>query len=238
MAGLHAPLSMLRRTPHGMLRMTRGRRGSLHLHRNGLAPSTPCRSPGALHKFPFREVSPVHGRGTPAWEGSLNRKAVRSPPSTASPSASANEQRSFPRRVPGAKVYGLVFSLTRSELDRLYSESSVQAYKLTRGKPNTDVASCQPQSRHRKTVQSEKEEPDLSRLRPKPVKSTKRPGCYQSSRRVDAPCRPSRSEAHSPGILLLRHARPHLYYPSPWSATLRLATSVLGSALHLPLDCF
>ena len=29
----------------------------------------------------------------------LNRKAVRSPPSTASPSASANEQRSFPRRV-------------------------------------------------------------------------------------------------------------------------------------------
>ena len=31
--------------------------------------------------------------------------------------------------MPGAKVYGLVFSLTRSELDRLYSESSVQAYK-------------------------------------------------------------------------------------------------------------
>ena len=30
---------------------------------------------------------------------------------------------------PGAKVYGLVFSLSRSELDRLYSESSVQAYK-------------------------------------------------------------------------------------------------------------
>ena len=30
---------------------------------------------------------------------------------------------------PGAKVYGLVFSLTRSELDRLYSESSVQAHK-------------------------------------------------------------------------------------------------------------
>src|SRR5580658_5881088 len=29
----------------------------------------------------------------------------------------------------GAKVYGLVFSLTWSELDRLYSESSVQAYK-------------------------------------------------------------------------------------------------------------
>jgi hypothetical protein len=52
-------LSTLRRTPRGMLRMTRGRCGSLYLHRNGLAPSTPCRSPGALHKFPFREVSPI-----------------------------------------------------------------------------------------------------------------------------------------------------------------------------------
>src|SRR5208282_3739043 len=30
---------------------------------------------------------------------------------------------------PGAKVYGLVFSITRSKLDRLYSESSVQAYQ-------------------------------------------------------------------------------------------------------------
>ncbi len=29
------------------LRMTRGQRGSLHLHRCGLAPPTPCRSPGA-----------------------------------------------------------------------------------------------------------------------------------------------------------------------------------------------
>jgi len=29
----------------------------------------------------------------------------------------------------GAKVYGLVFSPTWSELDRLYSESSVQAYE-------------------------------------------------------------------------------------------------------------
>ena len=52
--GLHAPLSTLRCTPHGILRMTRGRCGSLLLHRNGLAPSTPCRSPGALHKIPFR----------------------------------------------------------------------------------------------------------------------------------------------------------------------------------------
>jgi hypothetical protein len=31
--------------------MTRGRCGSLLLHRKGLAPSTPCRSPGASHKF-------------------------------------------------------------------------------------------------------------------------------------------------------------------------------------------
>src|SRR5579859_5569391 len=59
MAGLHAPLSTLRRTPHGMLRMTRGRCGSLHLHRNGLAPSTPCRSPGALRKILSLQVLPV-----------------------------------------------------------------------------------------------------------------------------------------------------------------------------------
>src|SRR5262245_42101069 len=44
---LCAPLSTLRRGPRGPLRMTRGRRGSLLLHRKGLAPSTPCRSPGA-----------------------------------------------------------------------------------------------------------------------------------------------------------------------------------------------
>src|SRR5450759_4503500 len=32
--------------------MTRGRCGSLLLHRDGLAPSTPCRSPGALRYYP------------------------------------------------------------------------------------------------------------------------------------------------------------------------------------------
>jgi hypothetical protein len=51
MAGLRAPLSTLRRGPHGQPRMTRGRCGSLLLHRKGLAPSTPCRSPGASHMF-------------------------------------------------------------------------------------------------------------------------------------------------------------------------------------------
>jgi Protein of unknown function (DUF1524) len=52
MAGLHAPLSTLRRGPHGQPRMTRGRCGSLLLHRKGLAPSTPYRSPGASHILP------------------------------------------------------------------------------------------------------------------------------------------------------------------------------------------
>lgn len=37
----------LRLHPRGCLRTARGRCGSLRLHRNGLAPSTPCRSPGA-----------------------------------------------------------------------------------------------------------------------------------------------------------------------------------------------
>src|ERR1700704_2603851 len=53
MAGLCAPLSTLRRCPRGHLRMTRGRCGSLLLHRDGLAPSTPCRSPGALRSTPM-----------------------------------------------------------------------------------------------------------------------------------------------------------------------------------------
>src|ERR1700682_1356907 len=53
MAGLCAPLSTLRQYPHGHLRMTRGRCGSLFLHRDGLAPSTPCRSPGALRTTPM-----------------------------------------------------------------------------------------------------------------------------------------------------------------------------------------
>jgi len=47
MAGLYAPLPTLRRYPRGSLRTARGRCGSLILHRNGLSPLTPCRSPGA-----------------------------------------------------------------------------------------------------------------------------------------------------------------------------------------------
>src|SRR4029450_2161903 len=57
MAGLCAPLSTLRRCPRGHLRMTRGRCGSLLLHRDGLAPSTPCRSPGALRSTPVNGLS-------------------------------------------------------------------------------------------------------------------------------------------------------------------------------------
>jgi hypothetical protein len=42
------PLPRLRRRPGERRRTARGRCGSLILHRNGLAPYTPCRSPGAL----------------------------------------------------------------------------------------------------------------------------------------------------------------------------------------------
>src|ERR1700746_1370719 len=48
MAGLYAPLPTLRRRPRERLRTARGRCGLLLLHRSGLAPPTPCRSPGAL----------------------------------------------------------------------------------------------------------------------------------------------------------------------------------------------
>src|SRR5437870_13409485 len=48
MAGLYAPLPTLRSHPRGGLRTDRGRRRLLLLHRSGLSPHTPCRSPGAL----------------------------------------------------------------------------------------------------------------------------------------------------------------------------------------------
>src|SRR6266545_1357334 len=48
MAGLCPPLPTLRRRPRGRQRTARGRCRSLLLHRSGLAPPTPCRSPGAL----------------------------------------------------------------------------------------------------------------------------------------------------------------------------------------------
>src|ERR1700728_626347 len=86
----------------------------------------------------------MFGRSTASWVGVCsgsrlcanteasvervcNRKAVRSPPSNGF--ALRIGQRAALVPTPGARVYGLVFSLTRSELDRLYSESSVQAYK-------------------------------------------------------------------------------------------------------------
>jgi hypothetical protein len=47
MVGLHVPLPTLRRHSRECLRTARGRCGSLLLHRSGLAPPTPCRSPGA-----------------------------------------------------------------------------------------------------------------------------------------------------------------------------------------------
>src|SRR3954449_8241829 len=74
---LYAPLSTLRGLPRVRPRMTRGQRGSLLLHRDGLAPSTSCRSPGAprLNGWPARspaDASPLasrpdtHGSG-PTW---------------------------------------------------------------------------------------------------------------------------------------------------------------------------
>src|SRR5882762_11568055 len=58
MAGLCTPLPTLRRRPCGRLRTARGQCGSLLLHRKGLPPSTPCRSPGALRKPAQQRKSP------------------------------------------------------------------------------------------------------------------------------------------------------------------------------------
>ena len=78
MAGLYAPLPTLRRRPRGRLRTARGRCGSLLLHRSGLSPHTPCRSPGAhrgrdahcwappaqIRTAQFRHPAPTSGRLT------------------------------------------------------------------------------------------------------------------------------------------------------------------------------
>src|SRR5262245_47706540 len=66
---LYVPLSTLRVLPHSSVpRMTRGQRGSLLLHCDGLAPSTSCRSPGApwlnptphaIAVYASRPLSPV-----------------------------------------------------------------------------------------------------------------------------------------------------------------------------------
>ena len=60
MAGLHAPLSTLRARPRSRPRMTRGRCGSLLLHRSGLAPPTPCRFNRRTHANPARAI--------PSWD--------------------------------------------------------------------------------------------------------------------------------------------------------------------------
>src|SRR5919204_3246445 len=71
MAGLCPPLPTLRRRPYGRQRTARGRCGSLLLHRSGLAPPAPCRSPGALRvlsRQPDSAVSVACVRGSVVWE--------------------------------------------------------------------------------------------------------------------------------------------------------------------------
>src|SRR5271157_1052225 len=54
MAGLCLPLPTLRRRPRGRQRTARGRCGARNLHRRGLSPHAPRRSPGALQAFSKR----------------------------------------------------------------------------------------------------------------------------------------------------------------------------------------
>jgi len=72
------PLSTLRRRPHGRLRMTRGRCESLR-HRSGLAPPTPCRSPGAPHSF-FNRAANVLQLNCQFMSLRQNRYAPHCPP--------------------------------------------------------------------------------------------------------------------------------------------------------------
>ena len=65
MAGLHAPLSTLHGRPRGRPRMTRGKCGSPLLHCDGLAPSTPYRSPGSPCADPVLLMAADSGLGCP-----------------------------------------------------------------------------------------------------------------------------------------------------------------------------
>jgi hypothetical protein len=66
MAGLCAPLPTLRPPSHERIRTARGRGGSLRLPRDGLAPSTLCRSPGALRKS-SKKLNLTKSLGTPPY---------------------------------------------------------------------------------------------------------------------------------------------------------------------------
>ena len=80
MAGLRNPLSTLRFAPHGSPRMTRGRCGSLRLHRRGLSPHTSCRSPGApVHPITVTATSGVNQPSCVYWLPNNNPKTPPGP---------------------------------------------------------------------------------------------------------------------------------------------------------------
>ena len=73
------PLSTLRCNPRELQRTTRGRCGSLILHRDGLSPSGPCQSPGALRlSLGFYTLSASSNSATSTPQRHLRRAARRS----------------------------------------------------------------------------------------------------------------------------------------------------------------
>src|SRR5262249_41100031 len=79
MAGLCAPLPTLRCRPSRRQRTARGRCGSLLLHRIGLAPPTPCRSPGALrvsHAQPHKVARRCPDLPRAAARGRVSRQSA------------------------------------------------------------------------------------------------------------------------------------------------------------------
>src|SRR6201982_3729838 len=110
MAGLYAPLPTLRRRPRGRLRTARGRCGLLLLHRAGLAPPTPGRSPGALvptksiltaanvpiiggHHVVALQGSPEGWQATPLLECCREHAGRRRARGAAAPAAPGGDQR-------------------------------------------------------------------------------------------------------------------------------------------------
>src|SRR6516165_7699532 len=109
MAGLYAPLPTLRSHPRGGRRTDRGRRGLLLLHRSGLSPHTPCRSPGALTRVaactlarsPIRDPLSegfrhfVSSMSAPVASGWSGRRVGLAPTGKAPPCHGARGERSF-----------------------------------------------------------------------------------------------------------------------------------------------
>src|SRR5262249_43989236 len=122
MAGLCPPLPTLRRRPYGRQRTARGRCGSLLLHRSGLAPPHPCRSPGALrvlHAQPRSPLSVAHIRHLKKFTTFYTVSATKARAAASGRGARPNDQLRSETRPSPKSGSSITSSATRQLGDRL-----------------------------------------------------------------------------------------------------------------------